>query len=177
MRTLYSEIREQLEGEIDGVHVRLWNNQLELLKTGEQIPFQFPAVFIDFPFIEWAQMGKGTQNSVLTIRIHICFESFQTAENEEDLDIFDLREEVYLALQDFKPTSAGKLMRISEQTDTKHSNIYHWIMDYNTSYQDVVAQFPRGGITAQINTLDLATDLIIDAGTVNGIRTDSEFPA
>lgn len=176
MKSLYEDIREQIEDNTSVTFVRLWNNQIQLSEDGQQIPFPFPACFIDFPLIEWAQRGKGTQNSDLTIRIHICFESFHTDKNEEDLALFDLREEVYLALQDFKPTNAGKLLRISEQTDTRHSNIYHWIMDFTTTYMDSVAQYPRGGVTAEIETLTINKDLIIDAGTVDGIRTDFEFP-
>lgn len=176
MRTLYSELREQLETEITGVHVRLWNNQVQLSEEGEQIPFSFPAVFIDFPTIEWAQMGKGVQNADrLIVRFYLCYESFHTAENEEDLEIFTLRENVYMAIQDFKPTSSGKLQRIMEQTDPKHTNVYVWVMDYQTNFQETAAQYPRGGATAEINTLEITKDLQIDAGTVNGIRTDSEF--
>lgn len=176
MRTLYTELRARLESETTAEHVRLWNNQMQFSDEHEQIPFKFPAVFIDFPTIEWAQLGKGTQNSVLTVRLYICFESFHTFENEEDLEIFTLRDEVYLALQDYKPTHAGKLLRIAEQTDTRHTNIYQWIMDFTTNYQEVTAQFPRGGETAEIETLTLTTDLIIDADTVNGVRTANEFP-
>jgi hypothetical protein len=177
MRTLYSEIRTQLEAEISGVHVRLWNNQLQLSEEGQQIPFSFPAVFIDFPTIEWAQMGKGVQNADrLIIRFYICYSSFHTDENEEDLEVFTLRENVFLALQDYKPTSSGKLQRIAEQTDPRHTNVYVWVMDYQTNFQETEAQYPRGGVTAEIETLTLDTDLIIDAGTVEGIRTDSEFP-
>lgn len=175
MRALYEDIRERLENEITGLHVRLWNNQIELSNSGEQIPFGLPAVFIDFPTIEWVDLGKGTQQGNLIIRFYVCYESFHTAENEEDLDLFTLRQQVYLALQGFIATGAGALQRVSEQTDPRHTNIYVWVMDYSTSYQDKVAEFPRGLTTAEIETLTLSTDLIIDAGTVDGIRTDSEF--
>lgn len=175
MKDLYLELRAQIEAETSVSHVRLWNNQIELSEKGEQIPFQLPAVFIDFPQIEWAQLGKGTQNSVLSIRFYIVFESFHTAENEEDLAVFDLREEVYLALQDFKPNYCSKLTRVREQTDINHTNLYVWTMDYTATYQDNAAQFPRGGVTAEINTLVLTKDLQIDPATVDGIRTDKDF--
>ncbi len=176
MRDLYSELRTQIESETSVTHVRLWNNQIELIDKGEQIPFQFPAVFIDFPDINWAQRGNGTQTTDLTIRFYICFESFHTSENEEDLDVFTLRDSVYLALQDFKPTSAGKLMRTREETDPRHTNVYVWIMDFVSSYQDTVAQNPRNSTIGSIATLILTKDLQIDADTVDGIRTDFEFP-
>lgn len=177
MRVLYNELRAQLETEITGLHVRLWNNQVKLSEEGEQIPFKFPAVFIDFPTIEWAQMGKGVQNSDrLIVRLYICSESFHTAENEEDLEIFTLRENVFMAIQDFKPTSSGKLIRKAEQTDPNHTNIYTWVMDYETNFQETEGQYPRNATEAEITTLTLTKDLIIDADTVDGIRTDFEFP-
>ncbi len=177
MRVLYEELREQLEDSITGVHVRLWNNQVRLSEEGQQIPFTFPAVFIDFPTIVWQQMGKGVQNTeVMVVRLYVCYESFHTSENEEDLEIFTLREDVYMALQDFKPTASSKLQRIAEQTDPNHTNVYVWVMDYQTNLQETEAQYPRGGVEAEIETLVLTTDLIIDADTVDGIRTDKEFP-
>ncbi len=176
MKTLYQNIRTQLEAHTSAAHVRLWNNQMQLSEEGQQIPFQFPACFIDFPTIEWKQLPKDVQQSEgLLVRIYIAFESFATFENEEDLAVFDLRQEVYLALQQFKPTKGSKLLRIAEQTDTRHSNVYLWVMDFVTNFQDSVGQYPRGGVTAQINTLTLTNDVQIDAGSVDGIRTDNSF--
>lgn len=176
MKQLYLDIRNQLESETSVTHVRLWNNQIELSEKGEQIPFQFPACFIDFPNISWAQKGKGTQSSDnLNIRVYVCFESFATSENEEDLALFDLRSEVYLALNDYKPTGAGPLQRIAETTDTNHTNVYVWIMDFTTSYQDKVAEYPRNSELATITTITLNGDMIIDPNTVDGVRTDKDF--
>ena len=175
MKLLYQELRAQLEEETTAQNVRLWNNQVNLSEEGQQIPFLCPAVFIDFPSFNWSQVGKGVQTCELTIRFYIVFESFSTTENEEDLAVLDLRQEIYLALQDFKATDAGKLMRVNESTDINHTNLYVWQMDYITTYTDTVAFSPRGGITAEINTLVLDDDLIIDPNTVDGVRTDKDF--
>jgi hypothetical protein len=177
MKALYQEIRARLEAETSAAHVRLWNNQIDSAEQNKEIPHLFPAIFIDFPMIEWFQKGKGTQNAdMMTVRLYICNESFHTAENDEDVAIFDLREEVFLALQDWKPTHAGKLERRTEQTDTRHTNIYTWIIDFTTSYQEVTAQFPRNSQTATIDTVTFIKDFQISSGTTDGIRTDKEFP-
>lgn len=179
MLTLYQEIRTQIETAAPSVqHVRLWNNQVRLSDEGQQIPFQTPAVFIDFPLITWVQKGKGTQDSRFTVRVHIVFESFHTDENEEDLEVFTLRDEVFLALQDFKPTDAGKLMRISEQTDTNHTNLYVWVIDFETQYLETLAQYPRNSQQATVSELILDTDMYIVEGTKGntGIRTAGEIP-
>ena len=175
MKLLYQEIRQQIEGNSSAEHVRLWNNQVNLWDKGEQIPFQMPAVFIDFPQLEWSQIGKGKQNSQLLTRLYIVFESFITAENEEDLDVFDLRDEVYLAVQDFKPTQSGKLQRVAESTDPNHTNLYVWTMDFRSTYTDIVAEFPRTPTTGEITTLTITPDLEIDATTYDGIRTSNEI--
>jgi len=177
MKVFYQEIRKQIEDNTSVQHVRLWNNQINLSEKGEQIPFQFPAVFIDFPYMQWSQVGKGVQTCQLTIRLYIVFESFITAENEEDVEIFDLRDEVYLAVTDpaFVPTNAKMLMRISEQTDPNHTNTYVWTMDFNTTFTETIGITPRGNVSAEINTLNLDTDLIIDPNTVDGVRTDKDF--
>jgi hypothetical protein len=177
MRTLYEEIRAQIETAATSIkHVRLWNNQVRLSEEGQQIPFQTPACFIDFPLIQWVQKGKGTQDSRFTVRIYVIFESFHTDENEEDLEVFTVRDEVYMALQDFKPTDAGKLMRITEQTDTNHTNLYTWIIDFETQYLETLAQFPRNSQLATVEELILDTDLVIAESTKEKIRTAGEIP-
>lgn len=176
MKDLYLELRAQILAAATSVqHVRLWNNQVNLIDNNEQIPFPFPAVFIDFPTIEWIDRGKGTQGSRLLVRLHLIYESFHTSENEEDLAVFDFREEVYLAVQDYKPSFSGKLMRLQEETDTQHTNMYHWIMDFETEYSDNTAQFPRGGVDATVSTLVITKDVVIDSNTVDGVRTDKEI--
>lgn len=175
MKLFYQELRAAIEQNTSAQHVRLWNNQINLSEKGEQIPFLFPAVFIDFPSILWTQIGQGRQNAQLTTRVYCVYESFATDENEEDLTVFDFFNDVYLAVQDFKPTQSGKLQRISEQTDIVHTNIYVWVMDFLSTYTNVNATFPRAGITTTIGNLDLETKLVIDPNTVDGIRTAKDF--
>lgn len=175
MKLFYQELRTAIEVNTLAAHVRLWNNQVQLWDKGEQIPFQLPAVFIDFPSIIWSQIGRGKQNAQLTTRIYCVYESFLTDENEEDVEVFDFFNSVYLAVQDFKPTQSGKLQRISEQTDINHTNLYVWTMDFLSTYTDTNAQFPRGGAVTEITAVMLDTDLIIDLNTVDGIRTAKDF--
>lgn len=176
MKLFYSELRAAIESNTAAQHVRLWNNQIGLMEKGEQIPIpSYPAVFVDFPSIIWSQLGKGKQNAQLTTRLYCVYESFATDENEEDLAVFDFFNSVYLAVQDFQPTQSGKLQRISEQTDIMHTNLYVWQMDFISTYTDINAEFPRGGVPATVNTLNLDADLIIDPATVDGIRTAKDF--
>jgi hypothetical protein len=81
-----------------------------------------------------------------------------------------------MALQDFKPTDAGKLMRITEQTDTNHTNLYTWIIDFETQYLETLAQFPRNSQLATVEELILDTDLVIEESTKEKIRTAGEIP-
>ena len=175
MKLFYQELREQIEQNTTVQHVRLWNNQINLSEKGEQIPYQLPGVFIDFPNIEWATLSKGTLTCTLITRLYIVFESFTTDENEEDLDMFDLRDEVYLAVTNFKPTQSTKLMRTTEQTDPNHTNTYVWTMDFTCQYNDIAGVFPRNSTTANITEFILDKDLQINVTTIDGIRTDSEI--
>jgi hypothetical protein len=175
MKALYLALRSRIETETSVQHVRLWNNQVNLANQNEQIPFLFPAVFIDFPTIEWTQLSKGKQNSTLIVRVYIVFESFHTNENEEDVAVFDLRDEVYLALQNYQPSMSSALIRVAEQTDINHTNMYVWQMDFSCSFTDDVASEPRNPQNATVTTLTLDTDLIIDPNTVDGVRTDKDF--
>lgn len=177
MKDLYQEIRAQIEANTSVTHVRLWNNQTRWSEEGSQIPFKYPAVFVEFPNITWIQGAKGTQKTAeeFTIRLHICFESYNTDEQEEDLALFDLRQEVYMAVQDFKPTMAGVLQRRAEQSDPEHTNVYKWVMDFTTQYQDNTAMTPRDSVTAQLNTININAFMQIDPNTTDGVNTDKDF--
>lgn len=131
MKEFYLALRTYLLAQVtDILHLRMWNNQLDYMESGEQIPFNFPAVFVDFSNIEYFDLGNKWQNGTLQVDLHICDEMWNGADQEENLQIFDLKELIYKSLSQIQLDTASPITRIAEQTDTTHTNIYHYIQSY-----------------------------------------------
>jgi hypothetical protein len=135
--------------------VQMWNNQLESLKAADteaniMYSFSLPALFIEFRNMETEQLGNGNQiYPGLVVRIHILhrLEDAGDGTMEQNLAVLDLRDAVQLALQNFKTAGSSEFIRLSQQMDYSHNNVYHYIMDYVCTYVDTLTNQPVGGIT------------------------------
>jgi len=161
MKELYLSIKARLElmaTDIKFIHV--FNDQFNQLAAGESYSFPMPCVFIEFPNDQnLQQLGAGYQiYNPLTIAIHIGHNQLDAADGtiEQNLNIFDVKQAVYAALQKFTPTGASQFIRTSETQDYAHTNVYHFIQTYTTTYIDKQQTEPIGGVNSPAPlTLDL----------------------
>ena len=99
LKDLYTEIRTELEA-ITGIkYVRLWNNQFERENVNEA--FQLPCCLIEFEPTECRDLLNGVQQYDFVVCIHLGFESYKT----EDIDILDLKQQVFIKLGNFLSTT------------------------------------------------------------------------
>jgi hypothetical protein len=134
---LYKGIRNQLlnlvytkeDNTTDKIKtVALWRNQLA--RESEEIPFLYPAVFIEFLESSYMESSSKIYQTVeMTVRLHICFESYLT----EDLDILNLTNKVFSTLQLKQFETYGLLKRRSEDQNFDHPNVQDYIQDYDVS--------------------------------------------
>ena len=137
MKEFYLALKTYLLAQVPTIlHLRMWNSQLGYMETGEQIPFLFPAVFVDFSNIDYSDLGNKWQNGTLQVDLHICDEMWNGAYEEENLEVFDLKELIYKALSQTKLGLSAPITRINEQTDPTHTNIYHYIQSYRVEIVD-----------------------------------------
>jgi hypothetical protein len=144
-------------------YVRMWNNQIQMLFEGRMEMYGHPAVFIEFVSSDIFQGGENVQiYDPLYFRVHIAFwqidgaggitENYIDGAFEQNLDIFDLKDKIYLALQKFQPgiddedVPAGACVRVSENQDYSHAGVYHFIMTFKTTLVDKISQEPINGI-------------------------------
>ena len=175
MKAVYEAIRARIESECpDVAHVRVWNNQLALMEAREQLAFNFPADFIEFTENEYSQLGEGIQECNGLITLHICDNFYNGDDIEENLQIFDIKTDVFKALNDWKSTTArtSPFMRVNEAQDTEHSNVYHFIQTYAVRWQDASAQRPINGATVEDVELVLNKEVRI---TSQVIKTAGSF--
>lgn len=175
MKSVYLAIRSKIETDLPAIkHVRVWNNQLQFIEEQTQIPFLFPAVFVEFLDVAYTQLGGGIQEGLCRLRLHICSEFWNGEDQEENLEVFDIKDSVYRLLNNWKSTTSQTVpfLRTSEEQDTSHTNIYHFIQDYEVRFNDVAATTPINGVEAEIDTLTLNKEVVI---TNDIIKTAGEF--
>lgn len=130
--TLYTGLKADLTA-ISGVkYVALWNNQLE--RENVEQPFLYPAIFIEFLPSNFRDKGNkaSSQEYDLTVRLHICFESYK----DEDTDILTLKQNVWQTVHRKQYGVFGNLMRRNEEQNFDHPNIQDYIQDYATLGND-----------------------------------------
>ena len=142
--------------------IRVYNNQFEQLETGEYEGIFLPATFIelvnDLPAM---QLGAGYQLFEIVVRIHIAHEFYNGDNMEENLDVFDLKDSVYKALQKFEPDGAAAFARVAEGQDYTHTNLYHYTIDFATSFIDAGMKEPINGTQSSV-----PVELIVNASLV-----------
>lgn len=154
MTALYNALKAQIQSKAPSIkYISIWNNQLDNLVDGKEHVFLTPAVLFEFvPSIPIGGIGNNVQiYERLNVRAHIVdFElDAKDGSMEKNVTIFDIKQEVYKALQLFKCDGSGIFDRQSEEPDYNHSNIYHYIQDYFTSWVDQDLPLPIGGIEVE----------------------------
>lgn len=135
-------------------HIGVYNNQFELVENQQGYSFPFPCAFVQILSpSQIKQLGNGVQMyEPMIVRIHIgddYYNNYEDGQQEENLRIFDLCDEMYAGLQKFTPDQAGTFIRVEEDQDFDHTNVYHMIQDYETNYIDNVMNEPVGGTVGE----------------------------
>ena len=157
----YLDMRARIEAKCPnlGQHVRLFNNQFDLQEDQQQIPFPYPCVFIEIVSdITWTQLGAGFQiaNSPVIFRFHIGSNFYNGTDQEENLEIFDWQDELHAALQ-YSSGNFNELIRVAERSDTQHTSVYVWQVDYVTTLSDSNQDRPVNGIDTTIDITPVTT--------------------
>lgn len=152
--TLYEGIKAHLE-EITAIKtVALWRNQIE--RENVEIPFLYPAVFIEFLTSDYMESSsKVYQTLNMTVRLHICFESYDT----EDLTILDLTQQVYEKMQLKQYGYFGAMKRRNEEQNFDHDNVQDFIQDYDCGQAKDFGADARPSTEATIDTIVITPEI------------------
>lgn len=135
--------------------VELWRNLLQRENTEQ--PRLFPACFIEFLPSNYMEQSGGVQNYDLTLRLHICFESYK----DEDTDVLKLVDATYAAVQLKQYGYFAKLKRREETQDFDHDNVQDYMQDYYAGKaKDFIAD-TRPTTDAQIDTITIIPEVKI----------------
>lgn len=85
----------------------------------------------------WEVLGEGYRKADLGMRIHLVHE-YMNGEGtyEQDLIIFDLRDQLIKLLHLYSPPGCGPLTAVGEEQDFTHNNVYHYIVTFLCGFVD-----------------------------------------
>jgi len=183
--TLYNDIKARLEAKVpELLTIRKWNNQFN--NEEKEHAFKYPACFIGFSSMDWDSPNTKTpqslqlqqqQNGLITITLYLGFHDLQD-ESPAFEDYEPIIQKVWYWIQGWTATGATEytaLLRSSEREDNNHNNVIVWELDFTTRVTDC-AGLDDTLVDATPVTLVINADLIIDADTVENMRTDAELP-
>lgn len=126
------------DGNTVPLYARIWNNQVEREKDGETYVYPKPAAFVEIQSpATFQEIGGNYRTTDLGISIHLVHEYYnQDGTFEQDLVIFDLRDQVIAMLSQYRPTGCGQLVAISDQQDFDHDNVYHYVISFVCNFID-----------------------------------------
>lgn len=131
--------------------VELWANQLD--KMEQDNAFLLPACFIEFLPSDYNELSNGVQSYDLTVRLHICFESYK----DTDTEVLKLAEATYFKVQGKQYGYFGKFKRRNETQNFDHDMVQDYQQDY---YLGRVKEFkPSGLVETQIDTFVTNPDI------------------
>lgn len=178
MKAFLDDIKQKILTDVTDVKtVRLWNNQVEELRIGQNEAISFPAVFLGFDtdinYISKTAQGLQYAEKV-EFYVHICDENYvdNTYDDATEWGIIDLKQQVYKALEQFSGVTFGNISRIRETVDQSHDSIYHYTQVYLIPILVDADNCPE--TTDVLATLDLTVDLnienvIIRTGRLGGV--------
>lgn len=117
----------------------IWNNQVRQWKEGKGFPNTKPCVFVEAILGRSMKMGLGvTLFPDCIFRVHIVDWQVDAGNGDvgQNTEIFAWRDLVKSSLQIFFPRYCGALTQASEQEDTEHTDIYHYVMDFKCAFTD-----------------------------------------
>ena len=154
-------------------YVRMWNSQTLYLEEGKSYDFPMPAIFVEFQDpVPWEEIGNGVKiSNPLVIKLHLVMEELDDTGGtmEQNLDVYAIEQAIFFAFNDWMPngltiasddplygkkwagtynTPAGIMEKRSDYQDKEHTNVYHYIMEYETTWLNTSRNQPVGGSIA-----------------------------
>ena len=178
-KVIYQQIKQTLLSIVDQnqnpviQHVDLWNQQT--LYAQEEQPFYTPAVFIEFPDINWQHLPHGVREADIQVSLHVVTDS-RVGHWEDAADRFELLDTINAALhglswQDDDGNAMNPLTSSISSTDSDFDELQDNIEVYTTHVVDTSANKREVYTTA---TLDITASIDVHTEPIEEAPPESE---
>jgi hypothetical protein len=122
-------------------YVAIFNNQIKEEQDGKTFDFPKPAILIEIENPNTGLQTLGRDNvtvSEITWRLSIVHEQLDAMDGtlDQNLDVFDYRDLVKVAMTSFAPKNCSLWQYSEESQDYAHNNIYVYGISFKCSYVD-----------------------------------------
>lgn len=145
-----------------GLYAAIFNNQRERIREGKSMALPLPTAFVQAIEGPYNEIGNAVYQSDVVFKIHLehWFIDAQDGTYDQDLPIFDLRNNIITLLTNFRPTSCGNLALTNIEQDFNHDDVYEMKLDFTCGFiDDRGTEETQGTIMVRPAPVDL--DLII----------------
>ena len=155
--------------------VAKYNSQFDNLEDGSIYSYPFPCAFLEVVLPNSYQpLLGGVMAADLVFRVHLGVNFFNDADDlmEQNFIVFDLKDKIVRALHLFNPTNCSSLIKVSEEQDYNHNNVYHYTIDFATTFIDTVANQTdtTTGDVIEIEGGTIGLDIDVELQTFNYLR-------
>lgn len=140
MKGFYNHIKARIQSELPNAYktIELFNAQDEALLQKQIEVVTFPAVFVDFEFVEVRQLAFGVKDMDLIVRFRFMFENYTYTSRLDDLDkmtAFTGAFDMWRGIEgdDYQFTSFHEVLR---GLDKDHDMINFPFIEYATTYRN-----------------------------------------
>lgn len=176
MRALYTDIMAKLGQFVDVnnqprlKHIAVYNEQTRkafLPEENKTYSFADPACFVEIQNQNAVQLGNGGKlYPNLTVIFHLAHRQEDAGDGtlDQNLDVLDLKDDLWLWLQKFQPANAHPFGLGEDTEDVNHNNMYIYKQAYKTNYTVLSRIEPLNGVTKSPPT-GLEIDVTIQDST------------
>ena len=143
---LYKEVRAQLKTQVTAVKwIDLDSGQLD--SPEKNYPFPFPATFIDFENIDWADAGERMQDGVVMMTVRVACRIYEQTHSDVAVNEYDaftkamtalaILTTIHAKLQGFSDGATfNRFTRISTQTEKRDDGLKVYMLKYSCQARD-----------------------------------------
>jgi hypothetical protein len=157
---ILTAVLDPVKYEFDKFAADIW---LEGTLTGMKAPkendtysIQLPAVLVEIDEGLAEMLGDGVQIFPdMTIKFHLIHRQETNPDGlmNRNTDALDLQDILYQTMQKFIAPGTNEFIRSRPMEDFSHDNVYHYVIEYKTTYVDQLMLEPVGGKTIPGNTI------------------------
>ncbi len=141
MKTIYTAILAQLQQEVP--ELKWIDLELGQLDTPERPPVAFPCALIEIGLQAKRNLTDTTQEGQANIGVRLTFDTpMQTAAHskarEKSLQVYELINKVYKALQGFETEHFSALTRIRQQKEKSRHGLFQYRIDFFCLFEEGV---------------------------------------
>ena len=150
LKGVFQEVMELISANTSIDYVRVWNDQLASMEKGDMYTFPNLACFVEIDLPK-ESLGLGYVGGDITLRFHIVHVELDAMDGtmEQNLTVFGYRDELIGLLMYKELDGCSGLQFVSERPDYNHTNVYHYILEFNCSFIDDAGDRTKSQIIKQ----------------------------